>query len=79
MGVSDLLTLGVGDLLDKIDDGTSKLWVPNLHECFGEVEPVAPDVAGRRGIVIGGLGFFKVGQPSCKWGHASDGIRFRKA
>jgi hypothetical protein len=39
----DSLILVVGDLLDKIDDGSSKLWVPNLHECFGEVEPVGRD------------------------------------
>ena len=39
-GRLDLLILGVGDLLNKIDDGTSKLCVWNLHESFGEVEPV---------------------------------------
>ena len=39
-GVLDLLILGVGDLLDKVDDGSPKLCVWDLHEGFGEVEPV---------------------------------------
>jgi hypothetical protein len=36
----DSLIVGAGDLLDKIDDGSPKLCVRNLHESFGEVEPV---------------------------------------
>jgi hypothetical protein len=39
-GALDLLILGVGDLLDKIDHGSPQLCVRDLHEGFGEVEPV---------------------------------------
>jgi hypothetical protein len=39
-GPLDSVILGAGDLLDKIDDGSPKLCVRNLHEGFGEVEPV---------------------------------------
>jgi hypothetical protein len=45
-GPLDLLILGAGDLLDKINDGSSKLGVRNLHERFGEMEPV------RRGEIV---------------------------
>jgi hypothetical protein len=45
-GPLDLLILGAGDLLDKIDDGSSKFGVPNLHERFGEPESV------RRGKIV---------------------------
>jgi hypothetical protein len=46
----DLLILGAGDLLDKINDGSSKLGVANLHERFGEPESV------RRGEIVFMLG-----------------------
>ena len=54
-GPLDLLILGAGDLLDKIDDRTPKLWVWNLHESFGEMEPIRRSeivrhVLGRRRI-----------------------------
>ena len=39
-GPLDSLILGVRDLLHQIDDRTPKLCVRNLHEGFGEVEPV---------------------------------------
>ena len=39
-GPLDLLILGAGDVLDKIDNGTSKLRGWNLHERFGELEPI---------------------------------------
>jgi hypothetical protein len=39
-GLLDSLIFGVGELLDKIDDGPPKLGVWNPHESFGEVEPV---------------------------------------
>jgi hypothetical protein len=45
-GPLDLLILGAGDLLDKINDGSSKLWVWNLHESLGEPESV------RRGEIV---------------------------
>jgi hypothetical protein len=40
----DSLILGAGDLLDEIDDRTPKLWVWNLHESFGEMEPIRRSV-----------------------------------
>jgi hypothetical protein len=43
---SESAILGAGDLLHQIDDRASKLWVWNLHEGFGEVEPV------RRGEIV---------------------------
>ena len=39
-GLLDSLILRAGDLLHQIDDRTSKFWVWNLHESFGEMEPV---------------------------------------
>jgi hypothetical protein len=45
-GCGDSGILGGGDLLNKIDDGSLKLWVWNLHEGFRQLEPV------RRGEIV---------------------------
>jgi hypothetical protein len=34
------MIFGVGELLDKIDDGSSKLRVWDLHECLGKLEAI---------------------------------------
>ena len=34
------LIIGAGNLVDKFDDRPPKLWVWNLHERFGELEPI---------------------------------------
>jgi hypothetical protein len=39
-GPLDLLILGAGDVLNKIDNGPAKLGLWNLHESFGELEPI---------------------------------------
>jgi hypothetical protein len=39
-GLLDSLIFGVGELLDKIDDGAPKLRVWDLHECLGELEAI---------------------------------------
>jgi hypothetical protein len=51
----DSLILVTGDLLHQIDDGTPRLWVWNLHESFGQVEPVGRGeivryILWRRGV-----------------------------
>ena len=35
-----MIFFGAGDLLDKIDDGTPKPCVLNVHEGFGEMKPI---------------------------------------
>jgi hypothetical protein len=39
-GLLDSVIFGVGELLDKIDDGPPKLCVWYLHECLGELEAI---------------------------------------
>jgi hypothetical protein len=39
-GLLDSLIFGVGELLDKIDDGSPELCIRDLHECFGELETI---------------------------------------
>ena len=39
-GPLDSLFLGVGELLDKIDDRSPKLCVWDFHECLGELEAI---------------------------------------
>jgi hypothetical protein len=63
-GPPDLLILAAGNRFDKIDDGSPKLWVWNLHESLGELESVSSFVRHYDSVVYSPNRPLKLGKPA---------------